>query len=245
MRSACVLDQISKLGGSGVWSSKVNATIPSLRGDFSLNAANALSASILFNSGLERLTPTHDCNVNQIIDMQNILQTNNLEVILHQHLAVFHTEHCVFCRFLSTGNSYKDCGHPCETNRVSLRSIAGEDHLVLADQGCRNTIFNAQAQTGAEYLPQLVTAGIKHYRIELVDESPDYVEPLLNKYQILLQTAIHKDSLIYHKQKLPEILTWLKSVPNGEGKPQGVSSGSLKPTVEIQWNKMKTTAYQE
>jgi U32 family peptidase len=37
-----------------------------------------------------------------------------IEAILYQHLPVFHTEHCVFCRFLSTGTSYKDCGRPCE-----------------------------------------------------------------------------------------------------------------------------------
>lgn len=42
-------------------------------------------------------------------------------------------EHCVFCRFLSEGNSYKDCGHPCEQHRVHLRDEQGADHLVLAD----------------------------------------------------------------------------------------------------------------
>ncbi len=26
-----------------------------------------------------------------------------LEAVVHQHLPIFHTEHCVFCRFLSTG----------------------------------------------------------------------------------------------------------------------------------------------
>jgi hypothetical protein len=72
-----------------------------------------------------------------------------LEAIVHQHLPIFHTEHCVFCRFLSTGNSYLDCGRPCEANALHLRDGAGHDHLVLADEGCRNTVFNAQAQSGA------------------------------------------------------------------------------------------------
>jgi hypothetical protein len=31
---------------------------------------------------------------------------------------------------------------------VHLRDDKGADHLVLADQGCRNTVFNAQAQSG-------------------------------------------------------------------------------------------------
>ena len=71
-----------------------------------------------------------------------------LEAIVHQHLPIFHTEHCVFCRFLSEGNSYLDCGRPCESESVHLRDANGKDHLVLADEGCRNTVFNAQAQSG-------------------------------------------------------------------------------------------------
>ena len=74
---------------------------------------------------------------------------------MHQHLPIFHTEHCVFCRFLSDGNSYLDCGRPCESKSVHLRDGSGKDHLVLADKGCRNTVFNAQAQSGKPLPPGL------------------------------------------------------------------------------------------
>jgi hypothetical protein len=36
-------------------------------------------------------------------------------------------------RFLSEGNDYRDCGHPCEKHSVQLRDSSGADHLVLAD----------------------------------------------------------------------------------------------------------------
>jgi hypothetical protein len=55
-------------------------------------------------------------------------------------------------RFLSTGNSYKDCGHPCESSTLHVRDPQGADHLVLADMGCRNTVFNAKAQSGEAVL---------------------------------------------------------------------------------------------
>ena len=42
-----------------------------------------------------------------------------LEAVIHQHLPIFHTEHCVFARFLSEGNSFIDCGKPCEHHSVS------------------------------------------------------------------------------------------------------------------------------
>jgi collagenase-like PrtC family protease len=130
------LDESEATGEVSLPGFNVNVSLPELRGDFSLNAANAISSDTLLRAGLSRLTPTHDLNAKQIATMAKVLGSSvasKLEVIIHQHMPVFHTEHCVFCRFLSDGNSYKDCGHPCEKNSVSLRSFDGQDHLVLAD----------------------------------------------------------------------------------------------------------------
>lgn len=96
------------------------------------------------------------------------LSLHSLTYSLAVYFLNVHAEHCVFCRFLSSGNSYKDCGHPCEKHKVHLRDEKGDDHLVLADMGCRNTVFNAQAQSGAFYAQDLVRSGIRHFRIELV-----------------------------------------------------------------------------
>ncbi|NDC10725.1 MAG: class I SAM-dependent methyltransferase, partial [Oxalobacteraceae bacterium] len=63
------------------------------------------------------------------------LGNQSIEVIAYHHLPVFHTEHCVFCRFLSTGTSYKDCGRPCESHQVALRDRNGREHPVIADVG--------------------------------------------------------------------------------------------------------------
>jgi hypothetical protein len=74
-----------------------------------------------------RLAPTHDCNAAQLQQLARLLggRGRRLEAVLHQHLPIFHTEHCVFCRFLSDGNDYRDCGHPCESNTVHLRDEKG------------------------------------------------------------------------------------------------------------------------
>jgi putative protease len=90
----------------------------SLIGDFSLNAANSLTAEMFLSGGLDRITPTHDLNAAQVTVLAHTVGAHRLEVIAYQHLPVFHTEHCVFCRFLSTGTSYKDCGRPCEKHTV-------------------------------------------------------------------------------------------------------------------------------
>ncbi len=140
-------------------------------GDFSLNAANALTAGLFLECGMERLTPAFDLNAEQVADLARSVGPGRIEAVAYQHLPVFHTEHCVFCRFLSTGTSYKDCGRPCEKHRVEVRDPQGRSHPVLADVGCRNTVFGAQAQEASLHLEAWMQAGIRHYRLEFVHES--------------------------------------------------------------------------
>ena len=82
-------------------------------------------------------------------------------------------EHCVFCAFLSTGTDYRNCGRPCDTHDLKLRDRVGAEHPVKADAGCRNTVFNALAQTGAEYVARLLALGVRHFRLEFLDETAD------------------------------------------------------------------------
>jgi putative protease len=86
---------------------------------------------------------------------------------------MFHMEHCVFCTFLSSGTTYKDCGRPCEKHVVHVRDRVGQLHRLHADVGCRNTLFNGKAQSGAHYYEPLRAAGLSRFRIELLDEAQD------------------------------------------------------------------------
>src|SRR5579872_605453 len=147
-----------------------------LDGDFSLNAANAISAGLLLAMGLARVAPTHDLNAAQIAALARGIDPSRLEAIAYHHLPVFHTEHCVFCRFLSTGTSYRDCGRPCEKHVVSLRDQQGRAHPVMADVGCRNTVFGAEAQQASQHLGSWRRAGICHFRLEFAHETGDQVE---------------------------------------------------------------------
>ena len=140
-------------------------------GDFSLNTANSVAAREYLERGVSRITPTHDLNAAQVADLARSVGGERLEVVAYQHLPVFHTEHCVFCRFMSTGTSYRDCGRPCEKHRVELRDQAGRSHPVMADVGCRNTVFGAEAQEASAHLEGWVAAGIRHFRLEFVHES--------------------------------------------------------------------------
>jgi putative protease len=140
-------------------------------GDFSLNTANPLSAGwYLEHWGLERVTASYDLNLQQLLDLAAGVDPSRIEVTLHQHMPLFHMDHCVFCAFLSDGHDHTDCGRPCEQHTVTLRDRSGVEHPLRADLGCRNTLFNGTAQTGVEGLPALLEIGIRQVRLELLDE---------------------------------------------------------------------------
>jgi putative protease len=153
-----------------------------LIGDYALNIANELTAHIFSNAGLKRITPSYDLNWKQMSAMFARFPADRFEVVVHQHMPMFHMEHCVFAHTLSSGKDYRDCGRPCETHQVSLKDRVGEPHPLLADVGCRNTVYNAQSQSAAEYLPAMIAQGIQHFRVELLRENPAEVTSLLDRY---------------------------------------------------------------
>ncbi|MES2660223.1 MAG: U32 family peptidase [Verrucomicrobiota bacterium] len=155
-------------------------------GDFSLNVANPITAKLLMeNAGLDHLTISYDLNIGQVLELLAGAPPEWFELTLHQHMPMFHMEHCVFCTFLSKGTTYKDCGRPCETHVVHLRDRVGQLHRLQADVGCRNTLFNGKAQTGARYYEHLRSAGLSRFRIELLDETDDATKTI-RAYQDLL-----------------------------------------------------------
>ncbi len=185
---------------------------PALIGDFSLNVANLLSAEIFISLGLDRFTPTYDLNAAQVADLAHGIGPGSIEAVAYQHLPVFHTEYCVFCRFLSSGTSSEDCGHPCETRRVALRDERGRTHPVMADVGCRNTVFGAEAQEASRHMDAWRAAGIAHYRLEFVHESGAQVTQVARAFTDYLIGTLPAVELA---RRLSQIA------------PEGVTEGSL------------------
>ncbi len=157
-------------------------------GDYSLNVANPLTADHFRNHfKLERVTASYDLNFAQLEALLRSAPPEWFEITIHQHMPMFHMEHCVFCAFLTSGTDYTNCGRPCDRHDVRLRDRVGAVHPLKADAGCRNTVFNSQAQTGAEYVSKMLALGVRHFRVEFLNETPAQVQQTMAKYSQLLR----------------------------------------------------------
>jgi putative protease len=171
---------------------------PRLHGDFSLNITNAVTARHVLGLGLDSITASHDLDREQLLALLAAAPSGRVAVTIHHHIPTFHNSHCVYAHLLSKGRDFRSCGRPCESHKLALRDFAGHDHPVIVDVGCRNTVFNAQAQSAAPLVPQLLACGVQRFRVEFVWETADQVQQTLSAYRALLrgetspQTALRK-----------------------------------------------------
>ena len=154
--------------------------------DFSLNPTNELTVDYLRQRGAHRMTASYDMNRDQLLSLAQRSAVDDLEVVIHQHMPMFHMEHCVFCSLLSPGTNKTNCGRPCDDHEVKLRDRVGREHPLKADIGCRNTLYNATPQSAAEAVRELQQAGVRSFRIELLDQDANEARKILNLYRKLL-----------------------------------------------------------
>jgi putative protease len=170
-----------------------------LRGDFSLNVTNSLSANYFLTKKLNSVCASYDLNASQLSDLLKKMPSGKIEVTIHQYMPSFHMEHCVFAAFLSTGSSFRDCGKPCEEHRLELKDQFGNFHQIKADQECRNTMFNATSQSAAKLIPQWKKLGLTEFRFEALYENGEELKNKILSYASLITGESSFDESLMQK----------------------------------------------
>jgi putative protease len=174
---------------------QTGARRPLLHGDFSLNVTNSLTFHHLLDLGLDTVTVSHDLDEAQVLALLEHVPADRVAVTVHHHIPTYHTEHCVYAHLLSNGRDFRSCGRPCEQHQVSLRDHTGREHPVIVDVGCRNTVFNALAQSAARLVPKLLDRGVRRFRVELVRETRAQAETVLSGWRDLLTGTLDAGAL--------------------------------------------------
>ena len=157
-----------------------------LKGDFSLNVTNHKTFEYLVENGLDTVCLSYDLNLEQTNALLKNVDASKAEITIHQSMPSFHMEHCVYAAFLSKGKSFKDCGKPCEKHKVQLKDQFGNHHWIKPDHECRNTMYNASAQTALPYLNSWQNLGLGEIRYEALHESGhDLIKKIQNYTAVL------------------------------------------------------------
>ncbi|MBN2583947.1 MAG: U32 family peptidase [Planctomycetes bacterium] len=154
--------------------------------DASLNVANELAAGVLADWGAARFTPAAELGDDRLAALAGRVPPESIEAVVHRRAAMFHTEHCLFAARLSAGHNRRDCGRPCRNHTLALRGRDGAQLPVQADAACRNTIYAATVHSAANTVPRLRDAGVRHFRVELLDETAEQTATVLTGFARVL-----------------------------------------------------------
>ena len=167
-----------------------------LTGDYSLNAANSASYDWLLSQGLSTLHPSWDLNSTQLFDLLENIDGQRLELTLHQYMPAFHSEYCAFARALTTGRHFPECGKICTKHKVEILDHKGERLFLQSDAECRNTLFVGKPQSALKLLPRLRSAGVNHFRLEMLTEDAETVRRKVLIYTQAIQGKISIEDAI-------------------------------------------------
>lgn len=185
-----------------------------ITGDYSLNAANELTTNYLLSQGVCRVVPSYDLAWSQLESMLAGCDAGSMEIVLHHHMPMFHMQHCLWAANLSSKRT--TCGNECK-QRLGLQDRNAEVHTVLRDIACRNTVYNSHAQSACHFFENMVAAGLRHFRIELLEETPEQMLRLLEIYIRLLHDSDGRSAWLQLKEQMPVTRgTWIAQEPRPE-----------------------------
>ena len=142
-------------------------TSATLVGDAALNAANDLAATWLLRAGLTRVTPSYDLSSLGVEDLARQTAPSRLETVVHHHMPMLHMQHNLGAALF-------------------LEDRNGQRHPIRRDLLGQTTAFGSYVQTAMPYGPSLRTAGLEHFRVELLDEPAEQIHATLDLYAAVL-----------------------------------------------------------
>ncbi|MGL1902604.1 MAG: U32 family peptidase [Fibrobacterales bacterium] len=164
--------------------------------DYSFNICNSLSAEWFVDQGVERFTPGHDLNMEQLTQMMTYTLGEKVELILHHYMPTFYMEHCPYAAFMSKGTDVKTCGKPCRKHKASLKDHKGVVHPVKPDYACRNTMYHGVPQSSGRLIDRFKEMGVSSFRIEALYETKEELRNKVNAYNEALTGALAPSEVV-------------------------------------------------
>ncbi len=167
--------------------------------------ANSESARFYKKLGAERIVLARELNLKQIKEISKII---DVECFIHGAMCVSISGRCFTSQFLTNKSANRgECLQFCRRS-YTIRDSDGNE-LELDN----NKVMSAKDLCGLQFIEQLKAAGIKAFKIEGRNRSPEYVKTVVSVYREALDKTLGK-------KEIEESMKRLKSVYN-----RGFSSG--------------------
>jgi U32 family peptidase len=167
--------------------------------------SNSVSAKFFKKLGAERIVLARELNLKQIKKISRVIP---IECFIHGAMCVSVSGRCFTSQFIHNLSANRGkCAHPCR-REWTIKDEDGNE-LKLSN----NRVMSAKDLCTLPFIDKMKKAGIKSFKIEGRNRSPEYVSKVVSVYRKALDKKLSKE-------EISNLLTELKKVYN-----RGLSSG--------------------
>ena len=148
---------------------------------------NLAGVQQLENMGVSRVVLSRELSINEI---KNICQNSNVEIetFIHGALCVSYSGQCLFSSIIGGRSGNRGlCAQPC---RLPYTLI--DEKNTILDKG---HLLSPRDLNGINYLPELIRAGVKCFKIEGRLKSPEYVGVITKFYRKYIDIVLDNGNL--------------------------------------------------
>ncbi len=153
--------------------------------------------------GFKRVVLARELPLNEI---QYICNNSNIEIesFIHGALCISYSGQCLFSSVIGgrSGNRGK-CAGPCRLPYELLRHDNDTNKDNVLDKGY---LLSPKDLCGLNYLPDLINAGVKCFKIEGRMKSPEYVATVTRIYRKYIDKVLNKEDYIIEETDIKQLM---------------------------------------
>ncbi|KNZ70198.1 peptidase U32 [Thermincola ferriacetica] len=171
------------------------------------NTTNWASADFWRRQGVERIVLARELSLAEIKEIHDRVDIE-LEAFVHGAMCISYSGRCLLSNFM-TGRSANlgECTQPCRWKYALVEENRPGQYFPIMEDERGSYIFNSQDLCMIRHIPELVTAGIRSFKIEGRMKSIHYVATVLKAYRQAIDTFMENpEQYRFREEWLEEIM---------------------------------------
>ena len=177
---------VSDLGMMSV----IQRTVPNLPIHISTQASVTNYETIMFyyNLGIRRIVLARELSLKEIENIiKRLPKDMEIETFVHGAMCISYSGRCLLSNYMTGRDANRgDCAHPCRYKYALVEEKRPGQYFPVYEDEQGTFIMNSKDLCMIEYLPKLIEAGIKSFKIEGRVKSSYYVATVVRSYRMAL-----------------------------------------------------------
>lgn len=152
------------------------------------NNTNYMSAKMWYSLGARRIVSARELSLNEIKDIrENIPSDMDIEAFVHGAMCISYSGRCLLSSYLTGRDAnHGECAHPCRWKYYVVEETRPGEYMPVVENERGTYIYNSKDLCMINYIPELVSAGIRSFKIEGRMKTPFYVGTVVKAYRLAI-----------------------------------------------------------